>query len=59
MNHWFAALQYIYVLVLLVIILILQLLLFHSTYLQRQSEQVDEAVSVVVVVELSCSEACQ
>ena len=30
----------------------------HSAYFQRQTEQVDETVSVFVVVQFACGEAC-
>lgn len=43
----------------LMCILVFQLLHLHSAYLQRQAEQVDKAVSVVMVIELACREACE
>lgn len=39
------------------IILIFQLLHLHGADFQRQTEQVDKAVGIVVVVEFACCEA--
>ena len=36
-----------------------QFLHLHCADLQRQTEQCDESVSIVVIIHISCSEACQ
>ena len=37
----------------------LNLLHLHGANLKRQSEQIDESVGIVMVVKLSCREACK